>query len=144
MRFDAINSGPPVTAEDVEAYGQANSLSLPAALKRQLVEQNGGAPKADAFIDIDGRAEELLSFFGIRMGEPSSELAWIEKSLGDRLPSGMLAFADDPAGNLFLVETGPTDRVWFWDHERGDDPPALSPVAASLDAFFTSLDIAIT
>jgi hypothetical protein len=75
------------------------------------------------------------------MSDTSSELSWVARTFRGRLPDGMIAFADDPAGNLFAVETGASERVWFWDHERAGDPSALSPVAPTFSAFIDSLDL---
>jgi hypothetical protein len=38
----------------------------------------------------------------------------------DRIPVQALPFADDPAGNVFIVsvEPGTHGQIFFWDHER--------------------------
>ena len=138
MRFPAINSGPTLTPESLDAYCRVHGLLVPEPLRLQLLEQNGGAPTNELVVTVAGADEEVLSFFGAHMNDQSSELAWIAATMQGRVPDGLLPFADDPAGNLYVVETGDgTDHsVWFWDHERAGEPEALSRVAGSLDEFF--------
>jgi hypothetical protein len=144
VRFQAIHPGPQLSRATVEAYADAHELNFPEALTRQLVEQNGGAPVAEVWIDVADRQEEVMSFFGIQMTEVSSELSWIAQTYHGRLPARVVAFADDPAGNLFVVETGNTDRVWFWDHELENDATGLTLVAPSFAAFMASLEFGLT
>src|SRR4051812_14357484 len=80
MRFQAIGSGPLLSREAIQAYESANGLSVPDALKRQLLDQNGGAPVAEIYIDVADREEELMSFFGIDMHDASSEIAWVART----------------------------------------------------------------
>jgi hypothetical protein len=134
VRFDAINPGPPLTPAELDAYCAANRLALPEPLRRQLLDQNGGAPTAEVRVDLPGGDEtELLGLFGIRMRNLSAELAWNAETFTGRVPDGMIPFANDAGGNLFLVGTDGT--VSFWDHEREGSPRALCPLDQSLDRF---------
>jgi hypothetical protein len=144
MRFDAINEGPALTEDAVASYCAEHDLEIPAPLRRQLLDQNGGAPREEALVSIQDNEDELMSFFGIGMPDRSSELAWVAKTFQARLPVGFLAFADDPGGNLFLIETAPESKhgVWFWDHEReGEGRAALSLVAPTFDDFLAVLGL---
>src|SRR4051794_21733501 len=85
MRFQAINPGPSLSRDAIEAYERANMLALPEPLKQQLLEQNGGAPVAEVRVGVAGREEELMSFFGIDTSDPSSELAWVARTYDGRL-----------------------------------------------------------
>lgn len=144
MRFDAIKPGPPLDVARLQAYCSEHGLDLPRALRAQLLDQNGGAPRQDLVITIGGEDTELSSFFGVAMPEPSTELATNADRLRGRIPDGMFAFADDAAGNVFLIESGDGDdgTVWFWDHEREGDERALVRLESSLPAFLTSLGLA--
>jgi len=138
MRFDAVNAGPALTARELDAYCAEHRLVLPASLRRQLLDQNGGAPRADISVALPGRDEsELLSLFGLMMRDVSSELAWVVETYSGRVPDGLVPFADDAAGNLFLV--GADDLVWFWDHEQEGLPEAVRPMHESLDRFLGAL-----
>ncbi len=140
MRFDAINPGPPLDAERLDAYCAEHGLDLPPVLRTQLLNQNGGAPSQDLEIAIGGEDTEFSSFFGVDMPDPSNELATNADRLRGRIPNGMCAFADDAAGNVFLIESG--GAVWFWNHEREGDDRALVRLEPSLQAFLTSLGLA--
>lgn len=141
VRFAAINVGPQLTPQVLAAYCAEHDLVLPEPLRLQLLDQNGGAPADDVVVSVGGREEELQSFFGVGMDDPASEVAWIAGTFEGRLPAGLLAFADDPAGNLFVVDTEVTSNhpVFYWDHEREGESAALTPVASTFDEFLTEL-----
>jgi hypothetical protein len=138
MRFEAIHPGPPLTPDALDAYAQQHSIELPGSLRRQLLEQNGGAPWQEFCVRLPGGTFEVVaSFFGVGMADQSLELAWMVATFAGRVPDGMLPFADDPGGNLYLLhEDG---SVWFWDHEQEGHPEALMPVADSFDGFIAAL-----
>ena len=138
MRFDVINGGPALTPDAIDGYCAEHGMKLPDALRRQLLEQNGGAPHSDYYVRLaNGGVEELFSFFGLRMPAISSELAWVAATFEDRVPQGMLPFADDPGGNLYLLDE--VGSVWFWDHELEGRPEAVVRVSDSLDDFLQAL-----
>ena len=141
MRFDAINPGPALTDDALSAYCAEHGLALPKSLRAQLLDQNGGAPEDDFLVTVDGHQEELMSFFGANMGDPATELAWNAATFRDRIPDGLLPFANDPGGNLYLIAVGDHEdgAVWFWDHEREGEPDAATLAAPSLDAFLAGL-----
>jgi hypothetical protein len=134
MRFDAINPGPALTPSELDAYCERHGLALPASLRSQLLDQNGGAPTADTSVPLpDGDETDLFCLFGLEMHDPSSELAWVIETYAERVPTGLVPFANDSGGNLFLV--GADDLVWFWDHENEGSPEAASPLNELLDRF---------
>jgi hypothetical protein len=138
VRFDVISGGPALTPEAIDAYCAEHGMKLPDALRRQLLEQNGGGPRSDYYVRLpNGSVEELFSFFGLSMPDISSELAWVAETLEDRVPQGMLPFADDPGGNLYLLDE--VGSVWFWDHELEGRPEAVVRVSDSLDDFLQAL-----
>jgi hypothetical protein len=101
VRFEAINPGPTLSAEALDAYCAREGIRLPEPLRQQLLEQNAGAPRSECYVTLPGgREEEVFSFFGVDMPDRSSELGWIARTFVGRLPARMLPFADDPAGNL--------------------------------------------
>ncbi len=141
MQFDVVNPGPPVDRQRLSLYCTENSLVLPESLRSQLVDQNGGSPCADLFIRVGGDYEELMSFFGVDMPNRATELAWNANVFRGRVPGATCPFANDPGGNLFLIETldAADGAIWFWDHEREGDPGAAVEIAASLGEFLNSL-----
>jgi SMI1 / KNR4 family (SUKH-1) len=138
MRFDAINPGPPLSAAELDEYCAAHDLALPDPLRRQLLDQNGGAPTAEVLVALpDGDETELLGLFGIGMHDVSAELAWNAQTMSGRVPEGLIPFADDAGGNLFLV--GADGAVSFWNHELEGSPSAHLPLDQSLDRFLQAL-----
>ena|SRR5207302_5958882 len=105
MRFDAINTGPPLTKKTLLAYGAEHGLDFPDSLVDQLIDQNGGAPRADVRVRVANREEEVFSFFGVHMPDLATELSWNAATFRNRVPSGTLPIANDPAGNLFLIDS---------------------------------------
>ena len=112
-----------------------------AALKVQLLDQNGGAPEADVIVSVAGREEELFSFFGVGMKDEGTEIAGVAKTLDGRLPPRTTSVRGRSGRNLFVVETNATSGhpVWFWDHELEGESGALTPVSASFDDFLSGL-----
>lgn len=139
MRYDAINPGPSVTPDVLDAYCREHGLRLPEPLREQLLDQNGGAFRSDTCVGVgDGsREEEVMSLLGVHMSDSSAELAWVIKTFDGRVPPGSIPFADDPVGNLFLLDEG--GRVLFWDHEREMESDAAEIVADSLAGFLGKL-----
>jgi SMI1/KNR4 family protein SUKH-1 len=133
-----INGGSALTPGAIDAYCAEHGMKLPDALRRQLQEQNGGAPRTDYYVSLpDGDVTELYSFFGLGMPDTSSELAWVAETAEGRVPQGMLPFADDPGGNLYLLDE--VGSVWFWDHELEGRSEALVRLSDSLDDFLNAL-----
>ena len=67
MRFDAINPGPALTSVELDAYCGKHGLVLPASLRRQLLDQNGGAPSADPLVPLPDAAPRVGEFRTIRI-----------------------------------------------------------------------------
>jgi hypothetical protein len=138
MRFDAIKPGPPLTPDVLDAYCVQHGIELPTPLRSQLLEQNGGAPRAECLVHIPNHGVEVVfDFFGIGMSDISSELAWNIETLTGRLPPGMIPFADDPGGNFYVLDQD--GAVWFWDHELEGDTRAVTRVSDSFEAFLDAL-----
>jgi hypothetical protein len=59
------------------------------------------------------------------------------KTLGARLPRGVVPVGDDPSGNLVCLDCRTPDEppVLFWDHETA----SITQIAKSLDDFVLSL-----
>jgi hypothetical protein len=138
MRFDAIKPGPRLTRDVLDAYCVQHGITLPAPLRRQLLEQNGGAPRAECLVRIPKvGVEEVFDFFGVGMSDISSELAWNIETFTGRLPFGMIPFAGDPGGNLYVLDQ--EGGVWFWDHELEGNIEAVTRVSDSFDVFLDAL-----
>jgi hypothetical protein len=142
MRYEASASGPKLSETELSEYALENDLELPEPLRQQLLEQNGGVPTRPCLVRLvaGGREEDVFSFLGIGMADPSAELAWMARTLAGRVPQGMIPFVIDSLGNAYLLEQVPPHRVWFWDHEREGEPSASTLAAMSLDDFMARLE----
>ena len=61
-----------------------------------------------------------------------------------RIPTGFVPIGCDPFGNLFLIQISGENhgKIFFWDHERETESPAMdniSFVADSFEAFVENL-----
>lgn len=117
MRLEAIHPGPELDGPRLDMYCAANHLELPPPLRTQLLDQNGGAPRADWLVEVDGHDKVVNSLFSANSSDLSAELAWNFRTVVGRIPAGFLPFADDPGGDLYLIELDEPHHIWFWDHE---------------------------
>jgi hypothetical protein len=78
----------------------------------------------------------VASIFEIGDGADSLQTDRVHDIVSDVLPAGMIAVAEDCAGNLYLLDcrAGATPgAVWWWDHEQGGAP--VERVADSFSRF---------
>ena len=64
------------------------------------------------------------------------------RNVGDVLPSGMIAVANDGGGNLYLLdcrEGAQTGSVYWWGHEQDPGEDRVELVASSFAVFLQSL-----
>jgi hypothetical protein len=82
-----------------------------------------------------GDSISIDDYTGVRGGGAPSQLAQARRRprrpYAERIPGGLVPFASDSGGNLFLV--GDHDLVWFWDHEREGGSDAVLPMNEPLD-----------
>ena len=140
-----------LTNRDLDEFEKATGLSLPALYREFLKKNNGGESDADVFDVPDGWGTTVVNrFFGIQQGA-MYDLFKDWRRMKRRIPSHLLAIAEDPAGNRIIMETSGANagKIYLWDHERQppdeertenpDDYPNIHPVAANLDAFLKIL-----
>jgi hypothetical protein len=111
---------------DDQKLDEAESLlkaSLPICYREFLKVNNGGKPEPSGFSFTLRNGETTNStvhyFFAIHNGRVGNLFRQFEITK-DRIPSGLLAIATDPFGNLIAIPTlKQTDvPVYFWDHEK--------------------------
>lgn len=124
----------PATREQVESVGRRLGVRLPDDYASLVQRVNGGQPDHDAF-DIEGRFEAVLNRL-LPIGEQHpGNMELTAARLAERLPRGIVPFADDPFGNFicFDYRYGNRPVVVFWDHERAETEPdrAVSFICAS-------------
>ncbi len=99
-----------------------------------LLEQNGGVPVNGIFYYGDGGSSGVI-FFGVDTGENYNDLKWNYEVYKDRIPKGFFPIGNDPGGNLICIDVKGDQSVYFWDHEREEQPPSRSNIYKIADSF---------
>jgi hypothetical protein len=136
----------PATAESIQAFEVALSVTLPADYKEFLRTINGGVPEPQCF-NVPERDDALCAIlYSIRNSRQPGDLEWEqgEASQWDPLPAGMVAIGHDPGGNTFLIATSGKNvgTIYFWDRNGlwvREDGRNTFPVATSFTAFLSGL-----
>jgi len=146
---------PPVSAEELAAAEErlaAMGLRIPPSYRAFLTERDGGwHPVECAFSfrrgDDPDQGSYVHGFLGVApVTRPEMNLLDVAVALvPERLPTGILAIADDPMGNHVCLDgrEGRDGPVLFWDHEEEpeepEDPSNLYFVAPDLASFLDAL-----
>jgi cell wall assembly regulator SMI1 len=126
--------------ERLAAFEKSLGTTLPEPYRLHLQAHNGGY--------VDGAREiyELHHVHGIHDGPEWARFLDRSQMYDGLIPERLLPIADDPGGNhICIVLSGP-DRgaVYFWDHERADDPDeSITKLAPDFDAFLRGLAIKV-
>ncbi len=121
---------------------------LPEEYRQFLIEYNGGKPSpCDFRISEKEREDSLHHFYGLHDGPVYLNLEQAYESYKARVPTTMIPFADDPAGNAICIGIGSNDtgKIFFWDHElesEDDDEPTyqnVTEISNSYAGFLNSL-----
>jgi hypothetical protein len=136
-------AAPPAWEETVEQVERELGVRLPEDLRTFLrSERNGGYAEPNVFddryavhqffsagpTDVDA-LDDLASMR--RLYDPGGEA-------DQEIPPEYVPFADDPMGNVFVLD--PDGAVALWNHETAlDDPDPFEPVAGSFQEFWDGL-----
>lgn len=135
------------TESEVCSFERTLNATLPESYRKFLINENGGRPDLNKsfLIGNKGLSEDISVhyFFGLHSGRIGS----LEKKLSifkGRIPTGFVPIGCDPFGNLFLIQISGENhgKIFFWDHERETESPAMdniSFVADSFEAFVENL-----
>ena len=117
IRF-IIDSGPPITREDIHAFERRLNAKFPGTYKRFLLQHNGGRPEPPYF-----KREVLSRFYSLNAGKATCDLLAHYKLLRKDLPTGLIPIAGDKFGNqICLALTGrERGKLYFWDHEGASE-----------------------
>ena len=160
MRFKEAH--PPATESAIAAFERQRAVRLPTAYRAFLLETNGGYGPELQILTVpswpDWRQMVVTEMRGLH-GEAynSIEQKWLgnfSKGIGRQ----MLQFADDPSGEIFVIDLRPktygnvyvrchdiTPNVPFiiddaeFDHSDYEEAELYHPVADSFEAFLTML-----
>jgi len=103
-----------------------------------------GPPTYDRAVGVPLRGElwDVTYFFILSPGPEYRQLDATCRLVSDVLPPFALPIASDHAGNFFclFLHGESKGQVAWWDHERELDDHHTEPVAASFEAFLSSIE----
>jgi hypothetical protein len=109
---------------DLAALENIIQGQLPQVYAAFLSKYGGTAFEQDVIVPLQNSAPfgddaAVERFYGFSTDDRDSILTLTDEVYRGRIPDEMLPFAEDGAGNLFLLgHREPVfDQVWFWDHE---------------------------
>ncbi|WP_078553791.1 SMI1/KNR4 family protein [Bacillus alkalicellulosilyticus] len=96
------------------------NVAFPLFYKEIIRKYNGARPTLHPIKLENGKEVKLRSFLAIGK-EHVDNIFSVNKHLEDKLPSGVIAFANDDFGNYFCFDfkKRKSNEVVFWDHEDG-------------------------
>ena len=102
----------------IDAVEQQFGLTLPSDYRAFIAAHNGGRPKQNP-VRVPGLDSDVLVdfIFGLGCDRKLDLLSWTREYAGE-MPPGVLIFAPDPGGTLFLLDCGRPGGVYFWDHQH--------------------------
>jgi len=126
----------------IESLEAALGASLPAAYRAFLLSHREDPSRPVQVVSTNPDYWDVRHILEIGDAKDYLQVDDCYALVGDVLPDGMLAVADDRGGNLYLLDcrAGPsTGAVYWWDHEQelGEDRVAL--VAKSFPEFLAVL-----
>lgn len=147
MKFHIEDSGPTIGLKDIHHLESVIGNRLPEEYQSFLLEHNGGHPELECFKSkFDERFEDgfVHYFYGIGEDAPHAQILDVFRIYEGRLPSGLLAIADDPMGNAICISLNQADygTIFFWDHDKECTPPSylnVTKLATSLNEFLDGL-----
>lgn len=114
------------------------SWDVPVEFLKWLSLVNGGKPNKTCIQISDTWGQsEFHHVYGLSAGPDFVQLDKANEHLSGNLPPKLLAFADDPGGNQFVISTRESDAgsILFWDHETNN----LHRLAPTIQEFFKLL-----
>jgi cell wall assembly regulator SMI1 len=112
------------TEEDVRKFEFKIGFNLPLDYRRFLIEKNGDVPNKSLIAVPNFGKQVVQKFYALAGPANSYTLNHLLQVYNNRVPDGMLPIADDPSGNLFIVELKTSEdygKLYFWNHEQEAD-----------------------
>jgi hypothetical protein len=147
MRIDNANTYGSLSESRLTAFETALGTRLPEHYREFLTRFNGGRWENRIFkiSDEDGESE-IHHVYGLHDGPEYCRLDRVWHTFRDRIPSSVLAIADDPGGNKIClgIQGNVRGKVFFWTHDHpggSDQRSALSLISGSFDEFVGGLGL---
>lgn len=139
MKIDDSNKYGALDEKRLWSFEKKIGTRLPEEYRHFLIHHNGGKPSPCDFKISETEGEDSLHhFYGLHDGPLYLSLEEAYENHKYRVPSTMISFADDPAGNALCIGIGADNKgkIFFWDHEAEDN---LTEVSKSFSLFLESL-----
>lgn len=141
------NTGPTITASDLEALEQRLGAPLPSDYAAFLLRYNGGSPTPDG-VPVEGWADggPILEVRELYRCKPrpldTDDVLWNVECYAGRMPGGLLPIGANSCGDQICLWITGEDRgaVVLWDHEAEHKPPSCKNIYAVARTFSEFLE----
>ena len=99
--------------ENIDEVETLLKVSIPENLRKLILEANNGRPEQDTFDTENEQGKQFKKILSYNREDTENVYSCI--SLFE--DSGLIPFADDPAGNFLCLDKG---KVIFWNHETSE------------------------
>ncbi|RQR35243.1 SMI1/KNR4 family protein [Burkholderia sp. Bp9142] len=118
----------------IDEFFSSHELMCPAAYKAFLQQYNGGCFN-EGYLQDTPLGPLLVSYFSTLSPSKNRHIPAQMENLDEYIPVGFVPIADDPGGNLYLLDCDRNPdrngKVYFWNHEGAE--PAEDPTLSSFD-----------
>ncbi|WP_081072021.1 SMI1/KNR4 family protein [Burkholderia cepacia] len=134
--------------DTIDSFFSSHELVCPADYKVFLQRYNGGCFN-EGYLQNTPLGPLLVSYFSTLAPSKNRHIPTQMENLDEYIPAGFVPIADDPGGNLYLLDCDRNldrnGKVYFWNHESAEpaEDPTLSNfknVTLLFDSFSQFLD----
>ncbi|MFL9872420.1 SMI1/KNR4 family protein [Paraburkholderia megapolitana] len=120
--------------EEIDEFFSSRGLACPADYRAFLQKYNGGCFN-EGYLADTSLGPLLVSYFSTLAPSKNRHIPTQIENLDEYIPSGFVPIADDPGGNLYLLDCDRNSerngKIYFWNHESAE--PSEDPVLSSFN-----------
>ncbi len=137
-KLNFIEKNKQVTESEISNAEKMIGVVFPSDYRAFLLSDNGGLA-TECIFEVPDYGQSSIVFYGIETGEEYSDLYSSCEAYKARLPDKVVPIGFDPGSNLICIyiEDG---SIWYWDHEKENDPPTLSNMKQLQPSFADFVD----
>jgi SMI1 / KNR4 family (SUKH-1) len=119
------------TNQGIDEFFSSCGLACPSDYRAFLLKYNGGCFN-EGYLPATPLGPLLVSYFSTLAPSKHRHIPTQMENLDEYIPAGFVPIADDPGGNLYLMDCDPdlerNGKVYFWNHESAEpsEDPELS------------------
>ncbi|WP_082727964.1 SMI1/KNR4 family protein [Burkholderia mayonis] len=118
----------------IDEFFSSHELTCPADYKVFLQQYNGGCFN-EGYLQDTPLGPLIVSYFSTLAPSKNRHIPAQMENLDEYIPVGFVPIADDPGGNLYLLDcdrnSNRNGKVYFWNHEGAE--PAEEPTLISFN-----------